>query len=80
MAKSIVIKNFRFRIFPSKAQTTKLVNTLDLCRDLFNASLQERRDAYKLNRISLNYYDQANQLPEIKVTNPEYLGVHSQIS
>ena len=80
MTSNIVVKNFRFRIFPSKAQTTKLVNTLDLCRDLFNASLQERRDAYRLNRISLNYYDQANQLKEIKETNPEYKDVHSQIS
>jgi putative transposase len=80
MAESIVIKNFKFRIFPSKAQTTKLAQTLDLCRDLYNASLQERRDAYKLNRISLNYYDQANQLKEIKETNPEYKDVHSQIS
>lgn len=79
MAKSIVTKTFKFRIFTSKAQTTKLVNTLDLCRDLYNASLQERRDAYKLNRISLNYYDQANQLKEIKETNPEYKDVHSQV-
>ena len=70
---------FRFRIFPSKAQTTKLENTLDLCRDLYNASLQERRDAYKLNRISLNYYTQANQLKEIKETNSEYKDVHSQV-
>lgn len=80
MAESIIQKSFRFRIYPSKAQITNLEYTLDLCRDLFNASLQERRDAYKLNRISLNYYDQANQLKEIKQTNPEYKDVHSQIS
>jgi putative transposase len=80
MANQSITKTFRFRIFPSKAQTTKLETTLDLCRDLFNASLQERRDAYQLNRVSLNYYDQANQLPEIKETNPEYKDVHSQIS
>lgn len=80
MANQIVAKAYKFRIFPSKAQTTELVNTLELCRDLFNAGLQERRDAYKLNRISLNYYDQANQLKEIKETNPEYKDVHSQVS
>jgi putative transposase len=80
MAESIVTKSYKFRIFPGKAQTTKLVNTLDLCRFLYNSALQERRDAYKLNRISLNYYDQANQLKEIKETNPEYKDVHSQIS
>jgi putative transposase len=80
MASNIIQKSYKFRIFPSKAQTTKLVNTLDLCRFLYNSALQERRDAYKLNRISLNYYDQANQLKEIKETSPEYKDVHSQIS
>ncbi len=80
MAESIIQKSFRFRIFPSKTQTTKLVNTLDLCRNLYNAALQERRDAYRLNRISISYYDQANQLKEIKETNSEYKDVHSQVS
>ncbi len=80
MTESTITKTFRFRIFPSKAQTTKLENTLDLCRFLYNSALQERRDAYRLNRISLNYYDQANQLKEIKESNPEYKDVHSQVS
>jgi len=80
MAESIVAKAYKFRIFPSKAQTTKLAQTLDLCRFLYNSALQERRDAYKLNKISLNYCDQANQLKEIKESSPEYKTVHSQVS
>ena len=79
MAESIITKTFRFRIFPSKAQTTKLENTLDLCRDLYNSALQERREAYKLNKISLNYHNQANQLKEIKQTNLEYREIYSQV-
>jgi len=79
MTESIIQKSFRFRIFPSKAQITKLENTLNLCRDIYNAALSERRDAYKLNRISIKYYDQTNQLKEIKQTNPEYKDIHSQV-
>jgi putative transposase len=41
--------------------------------------LQERRAAYRLKGISLNYYDQANQLPEIKVVRPDLAVVHSQV-
>lgn len=80
MDKSNIRKTFRFRIYPSKAQITKLEYTLDLCRFLYNAALQERRDAYKLNRISLNYYAQSEQLCDIKKTNPEYTEIHSQVS
>lgn len=74
-----IIKAFRFSFKPNKTQSQKLDNTLRLCKDLYNAALAERRDAYKLNRISLNYYDQANQLREIKETNPEYKDIHSQV-
>lgn len=62
----IIRKSFKFRIYPSKAQTETLLMTLDLCRELYNAALQERRDAWKLNRVSVSYYDQNKQLPEIK--------------
>ncbi|MGI8638390.1 MAG: RNA-guided endonuclease InsQ/TnpB family protein [Pyrinomonadaceae bacterium] len=80
VATQIITKSFRFRICePSKIVQANLEQTLNLCRDLYNAALQERRDAYKLNRISINYYDQANQLSEIKSTNPEYKEVHSQV-
>ena len=78
MAKTIV-KSYKFRINPSKTVTAKLENTLFLCRELYNAALQERRDAHQINRISLNYYTQANQLKEIKESNPEYKDIHSQV-
>ncbi len=76
----IITKSYKFRISkPSKVVQERLESTLYLCRDLYNSALQERRDAYRLNKISLNYYDQANQLKEIKETNPEYKDVHSQV-
>ncbi len=80
MTKSIITKSFKFRICnPSKIVQERLEQTLYLCRSLYNASLQERRDAYQINRISINYQAQQNQLPDIKTTNPEYKDVHSQV-
>jgi len=80
MTKSIITKSFKFRISkPSNIVLTRLEQTLYLCRQLYNASLQERRDAYQINRVSINYQAQQNQLPEIKVTNPEYKDIHSQV-
>lgn len=80
VADKIITKSFKFRICePSKIVQERLEQTLYLCRNLYNASLQERRDAYQINRISINYQHQQNQLPEIKVTNPEYKNIHSQV-
>jgi putative transposase len=72
-------KSFKYRIFPTHAQVTKLGSTLDICRELYNASLQERRDAYRLERKSVRYVEQANQLPDIKKLRADVASVHSQV-
>jgi putative transposase len=80
MAKPIVTQRaFKYRIHPSHAQKTSLNNTLVLCAELYNAALQERKDAYRITRKSVNYYDQQRQLPEIKEVRPELKAIHSQV-
>lgn len=74
-----IIKSFKFFLKPSKAQAAKLENTLNLCRDLYNSALRERKDAWTINRININRFDQDKQLPDIKQTNPEYKNIHSQV-
>ena len=59
-------KTFKYRLFPTKKQSEFLDGQLaEACR-LYNAALQERRDAYSIGHVSINYYDQANQLKEIR--------------
>lgn len=59
-------KSFKYRLYPSRKQSLDLQEQLaEGCR-LYNGALQERRDAYRISGKSLNYYDQANQLREIR--------------
>jgi putative transposase len=78
-AKRAMRKAFKYKIEASEAVEQKLTNTLDICRELYNAAIQERRDAYKVQTVSINYQVQANQLPSIKQTRAELKGVHSQV-
>jgi putative transposase len=64
-------KAFLYRLYPNKVQTDKLSGLLNVARELYNACLQERRDAYKMQGKSLNYYDQANELKELRQVIPE---------
>ena len=58
-------KTFKYRLFTTRTQSELLeVQLGEACR-LYNAALQERRDAWK-QRVSINYYTQANQLKEIR--------------
>src|SRR5262249_22057955 len=59
-------KTYKYRLFPTDVQHQTLEAQLgEACR-LYNAALQERRDAYQKSGVSLNYYDQANQLKAIR--------------
>lgn len=73
------LKSFKYRLFPSRAQTTRMSGQLALLCELYNAGLQERRDAYKAEHKSIRYIDQQNQLPEIKEARPELNEIHSQV-
>ncbi len=56
------IKAFKYRIYANKQTTEKLQWVLDRCRELYNAGLQERRDAYEIMvKRHPNYYDEASR-------------------
>jgi putative transposase len=53
------IKTYKYRIYANKATTDNLYGVLNLCRELYNAGLQERRDAYETCvKRHPNYYDE----------------------
>ena len=72
-------KAFKYKLRVSPAVDQKLSATLSVCRELYNAALQERRDAYRQAGVSLNYETQANQLPDIKAERPDVAATHSQV-
>jgi putative transposase len=74
-----MLKAFRYRLNPTKAQEAVLNEQLWLCRNLYNCALQERRDAYKKAEKTVTGYDQMKYLTEIKEALPEYKGVYSQV-
>jgi putative transposase len=74
-----MLKAFKYRIKTSTAVEETLQRTLDLCRELYNAALQERRDAYQACGVSVTYHAQATQLPDIKTVRPDVATVHSQV-
>jgi putative transposase len=58
MAEKLLKRAFKYRLYPTKKQRVTLQWTLDRARELYNAALQERRDAYtaKVKRHP-NYFD-----------------------
>ena len=59
-------KTYRYRLYPTRSQAAALDGQLGEARRLYNAALQERRDAWRTAGLGLNYYDQANQLKQVR--------------
>ena len=57
---------YRYRLYPTRAQAQFLDRELKEACSLYNAAKQERDDAWKTCRKSINYYDQANQLKAMR--------------
>ncbi len=73
------MKAYKFKLKSNKKFAEAAERVLNTCRELYNAGLQERRDAYQFGCISLNYHSQAIQLPDIKETRPDVKEIYSQV-
>ena len=68
---------FKFRAYLTRPQDGRAVRLLaDHC-DLYNAALEERREAWRMDQVSISYGMQSAQLKEIRRADPEGQGRHS---
>ncbi len=74
-----ILKNFQYRIFPTKKQLRMLESTLEECRWLYNHLLEARKTAYEQEGRSLSCYGQQATYPILKEQRPSLSIVHSQV-
>jgi len=67
-----------FRIYPTKSQIRQMERSLELCRQVYNRTLAERKQVYEETGKTLSKYALNNLLPQWKVENTEYNEVFSQ--
>src|SRR5277367_1161593 len=60
-----------FRLRPTARQHVALASCVDGHRELYNAALQERRDAWTHSKTRISYGDQSAQLSEIRSVRPD---------
>src|SRR5438045_1844755 len=70
-------RTFKYRLYPNRKQRETLAAQLDLCRELYNAALQERIASYKTTGKGVTWLEQQAQLPAIKEVRPEFKSVHA---
>jgi putative transposase len=72
-----VRRAYKFRAYPTRPQDGRASRLLaDHC-DLYNAALQERREAWRMCQANISYGAQSAQLKEIRQADQEGQGRHS---
>jgi putative transposase len=69
-----MLKAFKYRIYPTKAQRSKMEQTLELCRWTYNETLAYRKNFFEQEGKSISKYETHNLLPEWKKNKPELKG------
>ena len=70
---------YKFRLDPTPSQEIRLQSWLSKCCELYNACLQERRDAWSKMWKSIGRYDQMKELPAVKAARPDVAEVNAQV-
>jgi putative transposase len=67
-------RSYKFLLRPTRKQEAALTACLEDTRQLYNAALQERREAWRRGRHRVTFYSQDAQLKEIRAADPERYG------
>ncbi|HEX7164463.1 MAG TPA: transposase [Trebonia sp.] len=59
-------RSYKFLLRPTKKQEAALSACLEDIRQLYNAALEERREAWRMGRRQVTFYSQSAQLKEIR--------------
>src|SRR5688572_30239271 len=66
-----MIVTFRFRLLPKRHQHRALEALLESQRQLYNAALEERIQAYRKRGLTRSYMDQTKALTEWRKSDPD---------
>jgi putative transposase len=75
----VIRKAFKYRLCPTSSQAERLDHILWRCRDLYNAALYQRREAYRVQGLGVSYYAQKRELPGVRKADAQYRAVGSQV-
>src|SRR5258708_5204185 len=76
----MLLKTFKYRLYPTKEQQRLLDRQVEECRWLWNTLLAERKAAWEERQEAVDYYAQKAELPPLKATDrPALQEVHSQV-
>lgn len=70
-----MVRSYNYPLLPTKEQSRTMHSWLEVCRNLYNAALDGRRDAYRKQGVTRSLYEQQVELTELRKADPEFKAV-----
>ena len=74
-----MIRFYRYRLYPTRGQDVTLRETMERIRELYNAALEHRRDAYRRQGANISAYSQMREISGVRDVRPEYATIHTHL-
>ncbi len=74
-----MLRQFKYRLYPTAAQESAMVKTLEECRWLYNQLLEQRKKTYEEQNKTLRLYDQTATIVPLKEIRPSLKSVNAQV-
>jgi putative transposase len=75
----MILKTFKYRLYPSKTQRRLLEQTIETCRRWYNACLEERKLAWENEQKTVGKFEQLAKVKAYRQENPFAAQLHSHI-
>lgn len=75
----MILKTYKYRLYPSKVQRRLLEQTVETCRRWYNTCLAERKTARENEKRSVSKFEQLAKVKDYRKENPYAAQVHSHV-
>lgn len=65
-------------LLPGRARARSLSKLVSLSREVYNATVQHRRDAWRLARVTVSRFDEFNEIPGLRALRPDVAAYGNQ--
>jgi putative transposase len=79
LARAPLKRMARVKLYPSPSQAAALEKALDICRQLYNTALEQRRDAWRTRRLSVTHRQQYAQLTELRQSDLRIASIYREL-
>lgn len=75
----MIIKTFKYRLYPSNCQERLLEQTVETCREWYNACVTQRKTVWEHEQRNVGKFEQLAKVKEYRKENPYAAELHSHI-